>query len=132
MASWKTRKTRWVRFAVAAAVVTTAPACRTEGPRPTNPIQSRFTAERIAAARSAALRGETHRVAHLVDRLEDEDPAVRFASLLALERLTGQRMGYHYGDPPERRAEAVARWRRYVAESVVPETRTALPGLPER
>ncbi len=52
----------------------------------------------------------------LVDRLEDEDSAVRFAAIIALDKLTGKRLGYKYGGSLETRSAAVARWRRYVAQ----------------
>jgi len=51
----------------------------------------------------------------LVDRLEDEDEGVRFFAIVALEKLTGTRMGYRYGDPDHLRREAVQRWRMSVA-----------------
>jgi hypothetical protein len=50
----------------------------------------------------------------LVNRLEDEDPGVRVLAIVALERLTGERLGYNYGDPDPQRARAVKRWRAYL------------------
>ena len=47
----------------------------------------------------------------LVDRLQEEDAAVRFFAIQALERITGTRMGYDYAAGAAQRAEAVARWR---------------------
>lgn len=53
----------------------------------------------------------------LVDRLEDEDPAVRFYAILALERLTGTRLGFRFEAPVHERRSAVERWRRYLLDS---------------
>lgn len=80
-------------------------------------MQSREVGGRIAAIKAAAEAEDRAKVPQLVDRLDDEDPAVRFAAILALERITGERLGYRYGDPPEARAEAVARWRRAMTEA---------------
>ena len=79
-------------------------------------IQSTDAASRINAILFAVSEGDLSVLPQLVDRLEDEDPAVRFAAAVALEKLTGERMGYHYGGPAVGRAGAVARWRRYLAE----------------
>ena len=69
-----------------------------------------------------------------VDRLEDEDEAVRFYAILALEKLTGTRLGYRYGDPVDLRRRAIERWRRYTsagstagAESETATTQEARP-----
>ena len=51
----------------------------------------------------------------LVDRLEDEDEGVRFFAIVALEKLTGTRMGYRYSDPDHLRRDAVQRWRTLMA-----------------
>lgn len=50
----------------------------------------------------------------LVDRLEDEDEAVRFFAIIALDKITGERLGYDYAQPAAERAKAVERWREYV------------------
>lgn len=56
----------------------------------------------------------------LVDRLEDEDGAVRFYAILSLERIVGTRLGYDYGAPVSARQEAVVRWRDFIATSRLP------------
>lgn len=52
----------------------------------------------------------------LVARLEDEDDAVRFFAILALDRMTGTRLGYSYHAPEDQRLRAVQAWRRYLAQ----------------
>lgn len=54
-------------------------------------------------------------IPRLVDRLEDEDEGVRFYAILGLEKLTGTRLGYRYGDSADQRRTAVNRWRAFVA-----------------
>ncbi|MFH1419118.1 MAG: HEAT repeat domain-containing protein [Planctomycetota bacterium] len=87
------------------------------GPRPYRAdIQSESVHERILGVRAAAEAKDADSVPLLVDRLEDEDDAVRFFSILALEKITGQRFGYDYASPAQQRAGSVERWRAYVRQ----------------
>lgn len=52
----------------------------------------------------------------LVARLEDDDDAVRFFAILALDRMTGTRLGYSYHGPLDQRTRAVQAWHRYLAQ----------------
>lgn len=70
--------------------------------------------ERILAIQRAGESMDRSAVAVLVDSLEDEDEAVRFYAILALEKLTGTRMGFEYQASEVQRARSVDRWRRYV------------------
>ncbi|MFQ5411732.1 MAG: HEAT repeat domain-containing protein [Phycisphaerae bacterium] len=79
-------------------------------------IQSENPGDRILAIRSAGEARDRGAVPLLVDRLEDEDDGVRFFAILALDKITGERLGYAYGDPPRLRAAAVERWRAYVRD----------------
>ena len=106
----------WFLFRVAAAIAGLAGGCavpRTPYPESFNSFRSE---ERILAARHAAQIGDEEAVPLLVDRLEDDDAAVRMFSVLALEKLTGTRLGYDYAGDGLKRARAVERWRRYVRE----------------
>ena len=69
---------------------------------------------RSLAIREAGEARSTASVPLIVDRLEDEDEAVRMYAILALERITGQRFGYDYGKSAAGRAPAVERWREFV------------------
>ncbi len=71
--------------------------------------------DRIAAIRRAVDTRDTAMLGLMVDRLEDEDEAVRFYAVLGLERLTGTRLGYDYADDAGQRRRAVARWRDHLA-----------------
>ena len=77
-------------------------------------IQSENPAHRILAIRAAAEARDARSVPLLVDRLEDEDRAVRFFTILALEKITGHRFGYDYAKPGADRRKAVERWRAYL------------------
>ena len=68
--------------------------------------------------RAIAIAGRTRdqgAVPYLVDRLTDSQKDVRFFAILSLKRITGETMDYRYYDPPEKRKEAVRRWREWVA-----------------
>ena len=77
-------------------------------------MNSRDPGERIHAIVEAGEQGRQEAVPLLVDRLEDEDEAVRFFAIQSLERITGESRGYRYYDPPGLRARAVRRWRSWV------------------
>jgi len=88
--------------------------------RPHTPYPESFNSflpeERILAAKHAAEIHDRGAIPLLVDRLEDDDPAVRLFTILALEKLTGTRLGYDYSSDDFQRARAAQRWRRYLAE----------------
>jgi len=77
-------------------------------------IQSPDAAQRIRAIKNAADSGDVAAIPLIVDRLEDEDQAVQFFAILALERLTGKRLGYEVGQSSSERVAAIDRWRAYV------------------
>jgi len=80
-------------------------------------IQSESASERILAIRAAGEARDRKAIPLLVDRLEDEDDAVRFFAILALEKTTGERFGYDYAQPASERAKSVERWRAYAREA---------------
>lgn len=81
-------------------------------------IQSPDPDRRIRAIRAAADANDKQTIPLLVDRLEDEDSGVRFFAIVALERMTGERFGYDYGQPAWERAKSVEQWRAYVRRNV--------------
>ena len=78
-------------------------------------MESYAPAERIRAIKEVAARLERQQVPGLVDRLDDEDVAVRIAAIVALEQMTGRRFGYDAWGPPESRIESVNAWRSLLA-----------------
>lgn len=63
----------------------------------------------------------------LVGRLDDEDEAVRFFAILALEKMTGTRLGYKYHDSVCERLRAIDSWWRYLAEQVKAASKGDVP-----
>ncbi len=99
-------------------------ACAGDRTAPIRQLESADASERILAIVKLAKLNEQNPdsndpeapgsiVPLLVDRLEDEDEGVRFFAIVALHKLTGTRLGYHYGDPDHVRRQAVQRWRRF-------------------
>ena len=80
-------------------------------------LQHEDPSVRIAAVIRAGKTKDPMALPYLVDRLGDSEPDVRFFAILALEKVTGKRMGYHYYEPPDARAEAEQRWRRWLERS---------------
>ena len=77
-------------------------------------INSDDVNERILAIRKAGEEKDRAAVPLLVDRLEDEDSAVRFYAILSLERITGQRFGFDYARSDAARVKSVELWREYL------------------
>lgn len=73
-------------------------------------FDSPHPSSRLFAAERAVLGGDQSAIPHLIDGLASDDPAVRFTSIHALERLTGQTYEYHYYQTPEHRQAAINRW----------------------
>ncbi len=70
---------------------------------------------RVRAAIYAGNLCDSRAVPLLVDRLDDEDEAVRMAAHESLKQITKQDFGYRYYDLPSVRAVAVEQWRKWVA-----------------
>lgn len=65
---------------------------------------------RMRAARVAADSEDRNAIPNLVGMLHSDDAAERMTAIGALERLTGETMGYRHFDPRPVRAEAIDRW----------------------
>jgi len=70
----------------------------------------------VPAIKDAAARNDRKAIPRLVDDLDDSDPAIRFAAITALQKMTGQTLDYRYYDDGVARRPAVARWRRWLAD----------------
>ncbi len=77
-------------------------------------LQNEKPSIRVGAIITAARLKDAKAVPYLIDRLTDSERSVRFYAIMSLEKITGETMGYRHYDPPARRAEAVARWRRWL------------------
>ncbi len=80
----------------------------------TRQLESKDPAERIRAIHSIGEDRVDELLPVLVNRLDDEDVAVRLYAIVALEKLTGQRLDYEYAAESSRRRDAVVNWRRYI------------------
>ena len=52
----------------------------------------------------------------LIGALSNEEPQIRGIAVLALRIHTGQMKGFHPNAPPEKREQAIARWKQWLAE----------------
>ncbi len=110
----------WVRAAAWLLVGLAAAGCRPQPLRFPESLNSPYPDERVQATRRAVdypyATPAERRVALelLVARLEDEDDAARFFAILALEKMTGTRLGYAYHASADERLRAVQSWRRYL------------------
>ena len=73
--------------------------------------------ERSAAAAVAASERDRDAVPDLIVMLESSDPASRMVAIAALERITGERLGYSATDERADRNAAVDRWVRYAEDN---------------
>ncbi|MFQ6048064.1 MAG: HEAT repeat domain-containing protein [Phycisphaerae bacterium] len=90
-----------------------AGACRFGAAQPGR-ISSPDPLERAKAIVRAGKSRDVSAIPLLVDRLEDENEAVRFYAIQALVRITGRDFGYRYYSPAAERRRAIRRWRDFV------------------
>lgn len=79
-------------------------------------LQSEDPGDRVRALKRAAEMNDRDVLGLIVDRLEDEDEAVRMFAILALEKMTGTRLDYRYYAPAAERRRIAAAWRKYLRE----------------
>ena len=78
-------------------------------------MESSDPAARVRGIIRATERSDQRAVSLIVDRLEDEDEAVRLVAITSLKKLTGEDRGYRPFDSLYRRDQAVQRWRAWLA-----------------
>jgi len=110
------------------AVAATASGCRPSAQDLAAEFQNEDPAKRVDAIVIVGRTRDRAALPFLVDRLTDSEQDVRFFAILSLKRITGTDMGWRYYDPPEQRAEAVARWRKWLADQAA--TRRGKPAGP--
>ena len=84
------------------------------GPTITADFDSAEPAARNAAIVEAASKNDQAAVPDLVRMLDSDDPATRLLAINALEKITGERLGYEYTAPEHERAKAADRWQEWV------------------
>lgn len=67
-------------------------------------------AAKLYAIRAAGEAQDQDAIPHLIEQLDCDDAAVRMYAIVALEKITGQRLGYDPYAPAHKRREAVNRW----------------------
>ena len=70
---------------------------------------------KVPAIKDSVDKGDETSIPKLIDGLSNEDPAVRFYSIVGLRRLTGETFDYHYYDNVPARRPAIARWKAWEA-----------------
>jgi hypothetical protein len=68
----------------------------------------------IPAIKDAATAQDRKAVPRLIVDLDDDDPAIRFAAITALQRITGQTLNYRYYDDSLQRQPAIQQWRAWL------------------
>ncbi len=71
-------------------------------------------AARNSAIVNAARTRDHHAVPDLVRMLDSDDAATRLLAIDALERITGERLGYEYQAQERDREKAIERWQQWV------------------
>ena len=68
----------------------------------------------IPAIKEAADNNDRKAIPRLVQDLDSEDSAIRFAAIGALRRMTGEDFGYRYYDDEFDRQPAIKRWNEWL------------------
>jgi HEAT repeat protein len=79
-------------------------------------LQSNSAPSAVPAIKDAATQGDRSAYPRLVEDLDDPDPAIRFAAIQALERMTGETFGYRYYDDESTRRPAVQQWQQWLVK----------------
>ena len=86
-------------------------------PREPEQIGAVDPSSNIPAIQRAVREKDYKAIPALVGQLDSDDPAVRFYAIEALEKLTGQTLGYQYYDEPDQRKAAIRRWREWLTHN---------------
>jgi hypothetical protein len=70
----------------------------------------------IPAIKIASDKDDRAAIPRLVQDLNDNDSAIRFAAINALRKITGQSFGYRYYDDEFTRRPALQRWRQWAKD----------------
>ena len=71
---------------------------------------------KILAITHDATHHDSKDIPQMVEDLQSDDAAIRFYSIGALHRLTGDDLGYHYFETEEQRAPALLRWQQWLKQ----------------
>lgn len=71
----------------------------------------------IPAIQEAARKKDRKSIPDLITQLDNDDPAIRFYAISALQDITGQTFGYHYFDDKPDRKPAIQKWREWAGKN---------------
>jgi hypothetical protein len=98
-------------------------------PRERLVVTHRDAAVKIPAMKKAVREQDQSAIAQLVCDLDSDDPAVRLYAIKALEKLTGQRLGYQYYYDEEQRKPSLTRWQEWLAAQQKKEASASRPAV---
>jgi len=70
----------------------------------------------IPAIKEAAEKNDRAAIPRLIQDLDNNDSAIRFAAINALRKMTGQDFGYRYYDDEFTRRTAIESWRQWMKD----------------
>lgn len=70
----------------------------------------------IPAIKEAGDKNDRAAIPRLVQDLDDNDSAIRFAAISALKKMTGQDLGYRYYDDEFVRQPAIDQWKMWLKQ----------------
>ncbi len=77
---------------------------------------------KIPAIKKAVREDDRRVIAQLIEDLDSDDSAIRLYSIQALQRMTGEDLGYRYWEDDRARAPAIERWRQWLEQQNLPAT----------
>ncbi|MFA7235331.1 MAG: HEAT repeat domain-containing protein [Phycisphaeraceae bacterium] len=92
------------------AVMAMGPAGCAPPPASEGGFDSRDPAAKLYAIQRAGEQRDRSAIPHLIEQLNSDDEAVRMFAIIALEKITGTRLGYSPYDPAWKREPAVGEW----------------------
>jgi len=84
--------------------------CAASNPPDKGGFKSENTSSRLYAIRKAGEERDFSAVPHLIELLDSSDPAERLLTIKALEKITGERLGYSPYQTSRERQESIQRW----------------------
>lgn len=91
------------------------PACSPKQSPTKADFRATDTGGRVPAIVTAAEADDPETIDELILALSDKDPAIRLFAIQSLNKRFGQTLGYRYYDSADKRNEAVAQWRDWLA-----------------
>lgn len=101
---------RYTGYILLTALMLGVAGCAPKQPPTRADLRATNTPARVPALVNAADQDDERSLGELVHALSDDDPAVRLFAIQALNRRTGQTLGYRYYESADRRRVATRRW----------------------